>query len=286
MPSGSCQVASTGKVTREVFEHRVLVPLQREGRSTDLLRRVTKTMKAVLNRCAKRGIIAANPLAGYVCELIGSPGRKIERRAFSEAELQAIFAAAGPYRPLLMTAAFTGMRNGELFALQRGDVDLERGVIHVRHSLDHRAVDPETGRQGRLKATKTERSERIVAMPRELCEVLRAHLASHAHEFVFATRKGTPMRQDNVPRWWYALLDRAGVPRATFYSLRHSFASLAAASGVPSIAVAQAMGHANSDLVRRVYSHLMESSAREVAERVASRISQVPALRVVQGGRE
>src|SRR5688572_17299824 len=97
-------------------------------------------------------------------------------------------AQAEPLKTVLLTATLTGMRQGELFGLQWGDVDFAGHRIHVRRSLWH----------GELGTPKSRRSRRAIDMAPTL-EAALHHLGSaeRRSEFVFSSRDGTPMDADN-----------------------------------------------------------------------------------------
>jgi integrase len=91
-------------------------------------------------------------------------------------------------RLLIVTAAWTGCRWGELAGLRRDNVDLRRGVI---------VIDPlvgalhESGSMRWLGPPKTRASARVIALPPFLVALLREHLVQHRYEFVFTTPSGT-----------------------------------------------------------------------------------------------
>ena len=80
---------------------------------------------------------------GYVCEginfrKIALPEKAItkEPRCFTAQEARSIIlAAAGPFRVMFAIAAMTGLRAGEILALQTGDFDFERNFLTVRRSV-------------------------------------------------------------------------------------------------------------------------------------------------------
>ena len=112
-------------------------------------------------------MLHANP-----CVEIDLPRARREEMLFLSAdEVRAVAEAIDPqYRVLVYTAAYTGIRAGELAGLERRDVDLLRGVIHVR-----RAVKDVNGRL-EIGPTKTH-AQRTVSLPAFLKEMLREHLS-------------------------------------------------------------------------------------------------------------
>ncbi|MGW1551043.1 tyrosine-type recombinase/integrase [Streptomyces sp. NPDC002346] len=103
------------------------------------------------------------------------------------------------FRVFILLAAFTGLRFGELAALQRRDVDLERRTVSVRRAL------AETRTDGLLiKAPKSAAGVRTVAFPASLKAELAAHLDKHAESsrtgLVFTGARGGQLRRNNFRR--------------------------------------------------------------------------------------
>jgi integrase len=259
-----------------------LAKLHADGKSSDVLWRVVRAMKALLFFALEQELIERNPLQRFQAEG-GSPGRKANRGTFDEAELRAILEAApAAARPLFTVLAFTGIRPGEAYALRWQDVDLDRGSLHVCRSWGDR--------ESAAVAPKTAKGVRTVALASELIRELReqqARTGGSGEQLVFGTRSGQPLNGSNVlGRWWYPTLKRAGVRRLDLYSLRHTFASLARNAGESGFIVSQAMGHATSGLVDQVYADALPSGMAQLAERVAERALGIkPGLRMIAGGK-
>jgi integrase len=174
---------------------------------------------------------------------------------------------------LIITAAWTGCRWGELTGLHRDHVDLQRGVL---------VIDPEYGalhesaRQRWLGPPKTPASARTVSLPPFLVGLLREHLAHTTAGFVFTSRTGHPL--------WRSTFDRRvlrpavdGDPRKgtlpvraglTFHGLRHSHKTWLIADGIPEIAQARRLGHHLTNRLTEVYSHV----APEIEQRLLHRL--------------
>lgn len=173
---------------------------------------------------------------------------------------------------MLMLAALTGMRRGELCALRWSDVDLDTGTVDVTRSL---VVVP-----GGLaeKATKTDRG-RSVALDSVGVAVLSQHRARATQwiskagkklppsAFVFSPRvEGTtPYRPDNVTSFFIRVRNEVDAPNVRFHDLRHFTATQLIGAGIDVRTVAGRLGHADPSITLRVYSHALEERDRAAA---------------------
>jgi integrase len=159
-------------------------------------------------------------------------------------------------------AATTGMRNGEILALQWQDVDLEAGTLQVRRTVFN----------GKVNAPKTASGRRSIRLSKLAIGALKQHRLNAAKqrisEWVFSTKAGTPISVHNVHnRSWKPLLMRAGLPANTrMHDLRHSAASLLLAQGVPVKVVSEMLGHADVSTTLSIYAHVLPDMQSTAAD--------------------
>jgi integrase len=133
------------------------------------------------------------------------------------------------YRALVLTAAYTGCRFGELAGLRVRRLDLLRRSLTVAETLS------DVRGQVALAPPKTAAARRQVALPRFLSEELARHLAQWppgADGFVFSAPEGGPLRRTNFRRrtWLPAVRASVGEP-FRFHDLRHTHAAMLIAQG-------------------------------------------------------
>lgn len=168
-----------------------------------------------------------------------------------------------PYKSMVLVAVLTGLRRGELFALRWGAVDFDRKVIQVRESVF----------EGHFNAPKSRSSVRTIPMGEALQEIF-LHLGGKnaaADALVFASRKGTPLRSENVlKRVIHPACERLELPKVGWHDLRHTSATLLHKH--EPLRVAQAiLGH--SDLQTTLgYTHVLPGWQREAMNRLEREI--------------
>jgi integrase len=190
---------------------------------------------------------------------------------------------------LFMLAVFTGMREGELLALQWDDIDFSVGSLSIK-----RAWRKGADKRFELGPTKTPASARRIALPEIALERLSEHRrrmirGGHGSTFVFCTASGTPIHRSNLlRRELYPLLSHLGLPRITFHDLRHSAASALLALGTHPKIVQERLGHTDIRTTMNLYSHsiptIQAQAARVLDDRFGGKVaSPRPTIQTIAG---
>ncbi len=173
---------------------------------------------------------------------------------------------------ILLTLAYTGVRPGELCALRRDDLDLDRGELVVRFALDG---------TGQEKAPKNGKP-RIIVVPPVAVEALRLVPVVLTSSYLFHTARGARLSKGSLSYLWRpvrAVWVAAGHPPLDLYALRHACATLLVQRGLPAYVVAQQLGHQDGGrLVMALYQHPQETSSRDLI-RMAFTVESQPSRR-------
>jgi integrase len=220
---------------------------------------VLVVLSRVMSYAARRGMIAANPVAKL--ERGERPRvEEKEKRILNGEEITKLIAAARPgYRAVIAAAVFTGCRQGELLGLRWADVDFDAGLVHVRGQLDRSKQRVE----GKTAASRRE----VVLMP-ALARILREHKASSRFsketDYVFATATGSPPSYRNIVRRGFeqaaekAGLSGEGRPKLRWHDLRHIYASMLIGEGLDVVYVSRQLGHVDPAITLKVYAKLFD----------------------------
>jgi integrase len=204
----------------------------------------------------RRREVPVNPADGLSLPAV----RQSRVRIADPARARALLAALRPAdRPLWATALYAGLRRGELMALRRGDIDLDRGVIEVLRAWDpkeHRLVAPKS-RAG------TRRVPIATALRAEL-EPAQLSILPEPERLAFSAN-GSPFSASSVCERARRAWRRADVEPISLHDCRHTFASLMIAAGVNAKALSTFMGHANISITLDRYGHLMPGAEDEAA---------------------
>jgi integrase len=195
-----------------------------------------------------------------------------ERPAASVAEVYAIAAEMRPwYRALVLLAAFTSLRWGELIALRRRDLDLDEGFVTVRASVAEIESKLDDVRPKSLAGVGE------VGVPPVLLPELREHVRRWAEPGsrgrVFVGPKGATPRRSNVNRLWQSAARKAGIDPAVglhFHDLRHTGNHLTKGASLKD--VMRRLGRA-STRAALIYQHADRESERAIASGLSDTIT-------------
>jgi integrase len=229
------------------------------------------TLNNVLRFAVRNSWIAESPVEKLERHERPRPERH-PQRALGRVEIARLLANCLPaYRALVATALYTGMRLSELLGLVWDDIDLDHGLICVRAQLSRAHIDS----PARRVAPKTRAAIRQIPLTPQLATLLREHRLAAMHSsgsnWVFSTRKGTPLSQRNVQRSaLHHAADAAGLhvngAWLRFHDLRHTFAShLIIDLGLDVVQVSRLMGHASPSTTLNIYAHMFDE-ARHAAD--------------------
>jgi integrase len=229
-----------------------------------------RLLKAILNTAVDDELIRRNP-----CRIKGAGNEPSPERP--TITIEQVFVIAQHVRPwfrtLVLLAAFTGLRWGELLALRRRHLDLDDGIVKVRGSMG------EIG--GRLieGPPKSAAGRRDVAIPEAIVPELRAHLDEWSEEGqdgrVFVGPQGATPKRGNFQVTWSKAVNEAGVPGLHFHDLRHTGNTLAA-EGASLRELMARMGH-NSARAALIYQHASKDRERAIGAAISARIEAVRA---------
>jgi integrase len=165
-----------------------------------------------------------------------------------------------PYGNLVLLAALTGLRQGELFALRARNIDLDAMTVQVEHGAY----------QGGLVPVKTRASRRRVDLSSMAAHVLRRQLLARKPNepgLVFTSPRGELLNDDNFRhRVFRPAVRRSELTGLRFHDLRHTYAALMVAAGAHPKYLQAQMGHSSIRVTLDLYGHLFPDANRGVLD--------------------
>lgn len=215
---------------------------RREGKAVKSILNYLGLLHSIFTFAEKRGFARGNPVR--IVDKPAKPGSDPDIRFLDQAELEALLQAVPPgtrqstERAIYLTAAMTGLRQGELLGLRWRDIDWTAGRIRVRQSY----VRNEFG------TPKSRRSSRSVPLADRVAGELERHFQASSYQgdddLVFChPETGSPLDRSRLLKRFKAAAKAAGLRDVRFHDLRHTFGTRMAGAGVPLRTLQEWMGH-------------------------------------------
>jgi integrase len=175
-----------------------------------------------------------------------------------------------PWRTLIFTLAYTGIRWGEAAALRRNRCHILKAKLHIAESLS------ELGGALHFGEPKSRKSNRWVDMPRFVADMLGVHIGTQVDDksdaLVFTSPQGGPLRHSNFyTRIWRPAIKASGLAEGLrIHDLRHTAASFMIHEGAHLELVRKQLGHSSVTVTQR-YAHLFPSQGEDLAVRLDAR---------------
>lgn len=247
------------KAFDDVTENRGL-----SGASTN---KIKLNLSAIFTAAVKKEIMRRNP-----CKLATPPKVDTKPAEFLNEDESRRFLAALHEQPDFQFEVIcnlflaTGIRSGELCALYWEDINLDTGLLYIRHTLVR------LNGEYRRDTPKTSGSERRIVLPEYILDLLKEHRRRQAAErfkagdawkvpdAVFTNTVGNYVIGSNLNVKLKAVCRAAGLPEIHVHSLRHTHASLLINSNVTAKVIADRLGHSTTKTTLDTYSHVFAES--------------------------
>ena len=243
--------------------------LHGEGLSDRMVRACHATCRSALEKAVQDGLIRTNPALG--CKLPPKKAREMQVLTRDELQRFLIQAEAEGYYELFLLALATGLRRGELMALQWDDLDFQTGVLNVNKQV----YDV----KGELLVSqpKTKASVRKIVLPPAVVEVLRAYRETVNSRWIFPSpvKEDSPLEPGSVRKRLQLILAHAGCKQIRFHDLRHTFATLALQNGMDVKTLSAILGHVSAATTLDIYTHITDDMQRTAAANIDRGIGKV-----------
>jgi integrase len=263
------------------------------------VRHTASVLRLALKDAVTAGKIRNNPAIG--AKLPRDRGEAREMQVWTAEQLAAFLQSTRGHRlhELWYTAAFTGLRRGELLGLRWSDViwpdeDDQPGRLRVRRgivSVDGRAE---------ISSPKTEAGARDVAIDPGTVLAMRHQAARQLDDhdkwgdawqnsgYVFTTENGQPIHPERATKQFREAIGQAKLPRIRLHDLRHTHATLGLEAGIPVKVISQRLGHSSTRITQDVYQHVLREQQEDAAMQIAAlvKLAYTPLVGALDEGAE
>ena len=237
--------------------------LDEAGYAPATIRKAYQLLSRTLDAAVDAGLLPRSPVGGARLPKL----EHSEKRFLSPTEITRLAEAIPPrFKTLVLAAAYTGARFGELAALDTDHYQPLRRSIRIDRTLS------EVRGQLHLGQPKTRAARRTLILPEWLADALDEHLATWppTDGLIFTAPEDGPLRRSGfrTRHWKPAVKKSVGEPMR-FHDLRHSHVALLIAQGTHPAVIAARLGHTSVRTVLDVYGHLYEGLDRGAADALA-----------------
>ena len=262
---GGCRL---GAITPEMIRMQ-LARLGAQGLAQSTVQVTFRLLSGILGGASEIGKIRENPCK---CIHLHAVSRAEQRVLNGEEQSQLLDAARESRDIPALLGLYTGMRLGEICALQWRDVDWSRRTVTVRQTAQRTRRfegDGQNRTQLRVDLPKSFSSLRTIPVPAFLMDMLRT-LRGEAAQDAFIFGGDRPAEPRTIQRRFQSLAKRAGLQGVHFHTLRHSFATRMLELGVDVKTISRLLGHSTVQTTLDCYAHSMLESQRQAIDRLAS----------------
>ena len=165
---------------------------------------------------------------------------------------------------------YTGLRIGELLALEWSDIDFQKGTLSVNKTC-YDSTDSE-GRYVRKNGKpKTLKSRRVIPLPKQLLPMLKNMKKNSQGDLVIMDRDKIPSVRA-YQRSFQLLQKKIGIPHHGFHSLRHTFATRALECGMDVKSLSEILGHKNAAITLNRYVHSLLEHKKSMMDKLGKRL--------------
>ena len=230
-----------------------------KGLSDRMVRMCHAKCRAALDQAVRENLIRSNPAVG--CKLPPKRGREMQVLSRQELQRFLIQAKADDYFELFLLDLSTGLRRGELLALQWSDLDLDTGTLSVTKQVY------EVNGKMQLSVPKTKASIRKLVLPPAVVEVFREYRKTAKSRWLFPSpiKEDEPIKPGSMLRRLQVILERAGCKKIRFHDLRHTFATMSLENEMDVKTLSAIIGHVSSatNLTNDIYVKYIRKDATD-----------------------
>jgi integrase len=226
------------------------------GLSKKTVHHIHGTLRRVLNKAVKRGLIQRNPCDGVTPPRIDKQVPSV----WTIEEAKTFLSAVSDHRwyGIYLIALTTGARRGEILGMEWQNINWIKGTITINKTI------VEIKGKATITSPKTKLSSRTIVLPSLVLDLLKENRKSSV--WIFPSERGNPLSPRNLLRHFYSVLEKLDVPKIRFHDLRHTAATILLQKDVHPKKVQELLGHSSITLTLDTYSHIIPGVDNQVAE--------------------
>ena len=234
--------------------------LSKEGYTYSQIVTLNKVLKVFFNWCIINGYAIKNPcinieIKGNKSNIINNKRKEVEILTEQEITIIKDYIKGSDFELLFLLDLATGLRQGELLALDWEHIDINKKEIKIDRSVKEVYIydDEETKHiETVFQTPKTVNSFRTIPIPEVIIKVIKKY--DNKQGLLFHDSENKPLKGKNVSTQWRKILKECNIPHKKFHAIRHTYGSMLLKNGVDIETVGELMGH-SAVSITQIYLH-------------------------------
>lgn len=264
IPLPKLQQTDIQKFYADLKEHGRLIHVEKfgPGLSDRAVRACHTICHSALQKAVEQKLLAQNPATG--CKLPPKKSQPMQVLTHDEMTRFLIQSKADDFYELALLELSTGMRRGEICALQWKDLNFRTGELQIRRQAGYISGTVQVA------PLKTNSSRRSLILPEPVVQVLHTRKKQSSSPWMFPSPsdESQPCDPRNIYRTMKKILKRAQCKDVRFHDLRHTFATTALENGLDIKTLSVIIGHVSAATTVDVYSHVTNAMQLAAAEKI------------------
>ena len=229
------------------------------GLSNKMVRSCHALIKSALKKAVDEKLIKTNPADG--CKLPSAQPKEMQILTPEEMQRFLIQAKHDGYYEIFLVALATGLRRGELMALQWSDINFKIGELKIRRSVRR------TNGELLVSEPKTNAGYRTIILPPGVLKVLAEYKKTISSRWMFPSpvKEDSPRDPSTLAAKMKLVLERANCKIVRMHDLRHTFCAMSLEHGMDIKTLSEIIGHESAATTLNIYAHVTDAMQAQAA---------------------
>lgn len=262
------QIEKINKEEIEIFIKGLLNQKTKRSLASQTINGIFIVLSQLFDYFVERGLVLQNPCVGISLSKHKQTKVKVFTRNEQKQLIDYLLKEANAKSLTVLISLFTGMRIGEICALNWSDVDLNNQIIRISSTTQRISADATSRNRTKIifQSPKTHSSIREIPLSKFVADLLRSIYTQEKKDddCVFCKKNGSRYDIRTIQKYFGEVLSNLNISNKSFHTLRHTFATSAIEAHVDVKALSMLLGHANITTTMNIYVHPGEEHLRSM----------------------